>query len=111
MKQPNWKLPVILSVTLLGAGNFAYWLKYSHAPKQEKEESLTKKPLAIASADAQIAMFKIKNIRGLIEVKCESLTEKKCSIGSLGKWTITNPTGKNGELYLADPSTIKECLP
>ena len=110
MKQPNWKTPLILSASLLTVGTFAYWLQYSHKPKADKLDILNKKPIAVTTDDTQVALIKIKSNQGLIELKCESLTEKKCNGGTLGKWTITNPQGPKGELYAADPSTVKEFL-
>jgi hypothetical protein len=110
MKQPNWKTPLILSATLLTVGTFAYWLQYSHKPKKDQGNLLLKKPIALSKDDEQIVLLKIKSSQGLIELKCESIAEKKCSLGSLGKWTITNPHGPNGELYQADPSVVKEYL-
>jgi hypothetical protein len=110
MKQPNWKTPLILSATLLVIGTFAYWLQYSHKPKKDKSDLQTKKPIALASDDTQVALIKIKSTHGLIEIKCESLAEKKCSGGSLGKWVITNPPSPTGEFYAADASVVKEFL-
>lgn len=110
MKQPNWKTPLILSAALLVIGTFAYWLQYSHKPKKDKSELQTKKPIALAADDTQVALIKIKNVHGLIELKCESLAEKKCNGGSLGKWVITNPKSPSGEFYVADASSVKEYL-
>ena len=110
MKQPNWKTPLVLSAALLGIGTFSYWLKYSHTPKKEKAETQTKKPLALPTEDSQVAMVKIKSTRGLIEIKCDSLSVKKCSVTTLGKWTITNPAPKSGDPYVADPTELKNFL-
>ncbi len=110
MKQPNWKTPLILSATLLTVGTFSYWLQYSHKPKKDKIDILSKKPIALPSEEAQVTLIKIKSTQGLIELKCESLAEKKCSQGSLGKWVISHPQGPNGELYSADPSSVKDYL-
>ncbi len=110
MKQPNWKTPLILSASLLTLGTFAYWLQYSHKPKKDKSDLLLKKPIALASDDTQVALIKIKSTRGLIELECKSLSEKKCTGGNLGKWIITYPKGAQGETHTADPSTVKEFL-
>lgn len=110
MKQPNWKTPLILSASLLMIGTFAYWLQYSHKPKKDKADVQTKKPIALPTEDTQVAMLKLKSSTGLIEIKCESLKEKKCSAGSLGVWKITHPTGPKGEIYNADPSVVKDVL-
>jgi len=110
MKQPNWKAPLALSAALLGVGTFTYWLKYNHTPKKEKAETQTKKPLALPGEDTQISMIKLKSSRGLIEIKCGSWAEKKCTISSLGKWVITNPTPPTGAPYEADPSEVKSFL-
>lgn len=103
MKQPNWKVPFILSGTLLALGSFAYWLQYSHKPKSDKAAALTKKPIPIG--DEQITHFKIKSSNGLIEGKCESLAQKTCKPGVIGSWTITYPTNVKG-----DSEAIKEIL-
>lgn len=101
MKQPNWKMPLILSTTLAVVGGFTYWLQYSHKPKQEKSDSATKKPLAVAD-DAQIAAFKIKSKAGLIEGKCDDLAKKNCKVNSSSNWTISYPQNLK-----ADPESVK----
>ncbi len=110
MKQPNWKTPLILSAALFGVGTFAYWLQYSHKPKTEKQETQSKKPIALPTDDTQIAMIRIKNTFGLIELQCQSLSAKTCAPGSDGKWIISNPTGPNGVQYPTDLSIVKEVM-
>ncbi len=110
MKQPNWKTPLILSATLFGVGTFAYWLQYSHKPKKDKADTETKKPISLPADDTQIAMIRVKSTRGLIELKCESLSDKKCNGLTDGKWILTNPMGPNGIPYPADLMTVKEVL-
>jgi|GEM_PF-2536681 len=105
MKQPNWKTPLILSASLLAIGSFAYWLQYSHKPKEEKSESQLKKPLGIPSDDSQIAYFKIKSTTGLIEAKCDDLAKKKCKVSDDGHWTLTYP-----KTYPADTEAVKTFL-
>ena len=101
MKQPSWKTPLILSTTLLVVGSFTYWLQYSHKPKQEKSDSLIKKPLGVTD-DTQIASFKIKSVNGLIEAKCDEMAKRNCKVSSVGAWTITYP-----QTLKADPESIK----
>jgi len=105
MKQPNWKTPLILSASLLVVGTFAYWLQYSHKPKEEKAETQLKKPLGLPSDDAQIAYFKIKSTTGLIEAKCDDIAKKKCKVSDDGHWTLTYP-----KTYPADTEAVKTFL-
>jgi hypothetical protein len=110
VKQPNWKTPLVLSAALFGVGTFAYWLQYSHKPKADKAATQSKKPIALPSDDTQIAMVRIKSNRGLIELKCESMAEKKCNGIEDGRWVISNPTGPNGTLYPTDLAIVKEVI-
>ncbi len=110
MKQPNWKTPLILSAALFGVGTFAYWLQYSHKPKTEKQETQSKKPIALPTDDTQIAMIRIKNPFGLIELQCQSLNAKTCAPGSDGKWIISNPIGPKGVPYSTDLAIVKEVM-
>ncbi len=91
MKQPDWKVPLILSTTLVVFGTFAYWLQYSHKPKKEQLETQEKKPLALPSPAPQIAAIKIKSSKGLIEIKCDELAQKNCKPGAISAWTISYP--------------------
>ena len=97
MKQPSWKVPLILSGTLLAVGTFAYWLQYSHKPKKDKEETASKKPLFLPSEKTQIAQFRMKSTKILIEGKCDDLAAKKCGIETDGKWTISHPQTLKGD--------------
>ncbi len=106
MKQPSWKMPLILSTSLLVLGSFTYWLEFSHKPKKEKEDTATKKPLGLPSETTQIVSFKIKSsTKGLIEGKCDDLAQKKCSIDSNGNWSLTYP-----EVLKADNENVKSLL-
>ena len=106
MKQPNWKVPLILSASLLALGTFAYWLEYSHKPKKEKQDTANKKPLALPSETTQIVSFRLKSAsKGLIEGKCEELTQKKCGVNDASNWSITYP-----QTLKADSENIKSLL-
>jgi hypothetical protein len=105
MKKPNWKIPLFLSATLLVLGTFSYWLEYSHKPKEEKQKTAAKKPLSLPTEDTQIASFKIKSVKGLIEAKCDELAAKKCTTNSVANWTITYP-----ETFKADSENVKTFL-
>jgi hypothetical protein len=105
MKQPSWKTPIILVATLAAVGGFTYWLQVKHKPKQEQADSLVKKPLGVPTTDTQIAAFKIKSVRGLIEGKCDDLAQKKCKVNEESNWTLTYP-----QTLAADPETIKSFI-
>ncbi len=90
MKQPNWKVPLALCSTLFVLGSFAYWLQYSHKPKQEKKDTEAKKPLAIPE-DAQIASFRMRGTKTNLTAKCESITQKKCKPTEKADWNIIEP--------------------
>jgi hypothetical protein len=105
MKQPNWKIPLVLAFTLLALGSFAYWLQYSHKPKSDRAGNQLKKPLALPSEDTQIVQFRIKSASGVIEGKCTSLEQKTCKASTLGEWMITYPHTIKG-----DAETIKDAL-
>ncbi|MBS1959703.1 MAG: DUF4340 domain-containing protein [Bdellovibrionales bacterium] len=105
-QQPNWKIPFILSAVLAIGGSFIYWLQYSHKPKQEKVDTLSKKPLGLPSDDTQIAMIKVKTAKGLIELKCLDLATKGCKAEqNNAKWQITHPVELNG-----DSDNVKDFL-
>lgn len=97
MKKPDWKPALILSGTVFVLGSFTYWLQFSHKPKKERADAQTKKPLAFAAETDQIAAFRIKSAKGLIEGKCESLAKKTCKVGSTADWTITYPETLKGD--------------
>jgi hypothetical protein len=103
--QPNWKLPLILSAILAAGGSLVYWYQYDKKPKQEKAETQNKKPLALPTDSTQIAMIKVKSGKGLIELKCESLSAKTCTADKVGTWKVTHPV----EL-VADHENVKEFL-
>jgi hypothetical protein len=105
MKQPDWKIPLVLATSLVVLGSFAYWLQYSHKPKQTRADSQQKKPLALPNEDAQIVQFRIKSASGVIEGRCDSLAEKTCKPSTPGKWTITYP-----ETFKGDAASIKDVL-
>jgi hypothetical protein len=105
MKQPNWKPALILSSTVFALGTFTYWLQYSHKPKQEKADTLQKKPLSFNAETVQISSFRVKSPNGVIEAKCESLAKKSCKVGTTGEWSITYP-----EKVAGDADTIKDFL-
>ena len=104
MKQPSWKVPLILSSTVLVLGSFSYWLAYSHKPKQEKADTREKTPLHIPD-DAQIASFRLKSTKGVVEGKCTSLEKKTCRVDALGDWVLTYPIQAE-----ADEDAIKDML-
>ncbi|NDG84259.1 MAG: DUF4340 domain-containing protein [Proteobacteria bacterium] len=97
MKQPNWKPAFYLSATVFTLGSFTYWLQFAHKPKQEREDTLLKKPLPFRAESEQIAAFRIKSGSGLIEGKCESLAQKTCKIGSTAEWSLTYPEKLKGD--------------
>ena len=97
MKQPNWKTALILSGTVFVLGSFTYWLQFSHKPKKERADTELKKPLAFPAETSQIASFRLKSSRGLIEAKCDTLAVKTCKVGSTGDWTITYPVKLKGD--------------
>jgi len=105
MKQPDWKVPFILAGSLAVLGGFAYWLQYSHKPKQTKADTQLKKPIPLPSDDTQIIQFRIKSASGVIEGKCDSLSLKTCKVGAKGSWTITYPSNVKG-----DSDSIKDVL-
>ena len=105
MKQPDWKVPCILAFSLLVLGTFAYWLQYSHKPKQNKADAQLKKPIALPNEDVQIVQFRIKSAGGIIEGKCDSLPLKTCKATTKGNWTLTSPSQLKG-----DSDNIKEVL-
>jgi len=105
VKQPNWKIPFILSLCLAVFGSFTYWLIYAHNPKEEKIATTAKKPLALPSDDAQVIGFRIKSAKGLIEGKCEDIVQKKCTVNNAANWTITYP-----QTVKADSENIKMLL-
>jgi hypothetical protein len=104
MKQPNWRVPLVLAAVLAGSGSFAYWLQYSHKPKKEKSESATKKPMLVEENE-QIVSFKLKGTHGLIEGRCDELAQKRCTIQAKGNWTMVYPVPVKG-----DAQTIHEFL-
>jgi hypothetical protein len=97
MKKPDWKTPLLLSAFLFVFGSFVYWLQFSHKPKKERADALTKKPLPFAAETEQVAAFRIRTPSGLIEGKCESLVKKTCKVGSTADWTITLPANLKGD--------------
>jgi hypothetical protein len=88
MKQPNWKMPLILSLTLAICGTAVYWFEYSRKPKVEREKTTAKKPIPIADEDTQIVSFKVRGSKGVFEGRCLDRATKKCSSKNLGLWTI-----------------------
>jgi hypothetical protein len=105
MKQPNWRIPLVLAFCLLALGSFAYWLQFSHKPKSEHAETQKKKPIPLADDKMQIVQFRFKSAGGLIEGKCNNLALKTCTVATLGDWTITHPVTVKG-----DSQTIKDAL-
>ena len=97
------KPPLILPFVLATLAGLASWYQYSHKPTQEKKDVQTKKPIRLPAQDSQVLMIKIKSSQGLIELKCESFAEKKCTPQSLGKWSIDQGIS-------ADPQLVKDFL-
>lgn len=104
MKQPNWKTPLILSTTLFVLGSAAYWLEFSHRPKQEKVDSALKKPINLAE-DAQIANFTIRGSKITLSAKCDEIAQKKCKVSDASAWSLTAP-----KEFRADTDNIKQLL-
>lgn len=111
MKQPNWKIPLVLSATLAVFGIFTYWLEYSHRPKQEKADTAIKQPIHFES-DQVIQAFKIQGHPLTVEGKCLNLASKKCTSSNLGEWEVTllNTQTSKSDTYKADPENIKSLL-
>ncbi len=105
MKQPNWKVPFALSLTLLILGSFTYWLQFSHKPKKERADSQTKKPIPYSSDTQQISHVRIKSAQGLIELNCDSLEAKTCKPDASGNWSISYP-----EKLPGDVQSVKDLL-
>lgn len=113
MKQPNWKVPLVLSATLAILGTFAYWLEYSHKPKKEKSDTALKKPIAFED-DVQIARVYVRGKPLTLNAKCLELAEKKCKPGSLSKWEVELTSQLNSqsktEKYTGDSENMKSLI-
>ncbi len=94
MSKVNWVRPLLLSIILVGLGTFAYWLEYSHKPKQEEQETASKKIFNL-NKDTQVASIRIidqtVDTGKQFAFKCLDLEAKLCKPSDQSKWEITEP--------------------
>lgn len=95
MSRPNWKLPLILSITLFVVGAGAYWLEFKKKPQQEEAEQVAKKPFDLK--DQQIKSFKLFDGKQYFTLTCTELAAKTCKPGDNAKWLLAETGTQRGD--------------
>lgn len=93
MRQPSWKTPLILSVSLAVLGTGAYWLEYKKRPQQEAADTAKRKPFAIDD-ESKVTAVRIRGQNGEFRFKKDA-----------SKWTIVAP-----QAFPADDGNIKTLI-
>jgi len=99
----SWKKPLALAITLTLLGGGAYWLEYSHRPKTEENEKLSKKLINLK--DTPVASIELVSGESHYKFKCLDLEVKLCKPGDQSKWEMEIP----GRMR-ADDSNINSIL-
>lgn len=103
MTQVSWAKPLALASTLVVLGSVAYWLEYSHKPKQEETQQEEKKLLKLK--DAPNASVLILGGKQTVEIKCLDVSTKLCKPGDNSKWELAQPVKLK-----ADDSNVNSLL-
>ncbi len=85
MRQPSWKTPLILSVSLAVLGTAAYWLEYKKRPQQEAADTAKRKPFAIED-ETKVTAVRIRGQGGEFQFKKSGT-----------KWMIISPQAFPGD--------------
>jgi hypothetical protein len=93
MKQPSWKTPLILSVTLAILGTGAYWLEYKKRPQQEAADTAKRKPFSIED-ETKVTALRIRGPLGEFKFKKNG-----------ARWEIVSP-----KAFPADDGNIKTLI-
>jgi len=102
VSSPSWKTPLKLAGVLTILACTAVWFQYTHGKKEAREKYQENLIFPISSDSTQITAIKIKGPLGLIELQCESISEKNCNAKALGKWTLKH--------VAANPYAVQEFL-
>ena len=99
---PSKKTPLILAGTLAIFASLTVWFQYTYEKKEDRLKRQANYPMTLPSLNSQVAMIKIKSHHGLIELKCESVSENKCTPRTSAVWKIGND--------LVDADKVKDFL-
>lgn len=87
--QVNWKKPLMLAAFLFVLASVAYWLEFSHKPKQEEKSEAAKKLFNVKGE--QIASIQIVDGKKKYAFQCLDVATKLCKAGDNSKWEIAEP--------------------
>ncbi len=89
--QPNWKKPLALASGLLVLSTFAYWLEYSHKPKQDTKDEESRKVFKIKKDDSVVSVRLSDGSSRIFALTCLDVAAKMCKPGDNSKWELTEP--------------------
>jgi hypothetical protein len=104
--QPSWKKQLILASVLFVAGSAAYWLEFSHRPKNEEKEEASKKLFNVK--DQPVERMMVHDGARVFALKCVSAGEGLCKPGDNSRWELTEPAQAKG--LRADDSNANALL-
>lgn len=102
-KNPGWKGPLALALTLTVLSTAVYWLEFRKKPDGEKAKEREKKVFSLN--DIQTAEITMIQGASLIRLGCLDLAAKLCVAGANSKWELRAP-GRLG----ADDGNVQSLL-
>lgn len=94
-QQPNWKLPLVLAITLCALGFGAYWLEFKHKPQTEEAAETAQKVFDLK--DRQVKQLVLFDGKQKITLNCTELATGACKPGDNAKWLIAEPQAYTGD--------------